>query len=76
MKLSFWSDEDRFFVQRRIGFGWNINFKFIAKKLGLVKALPQPVAEEELSKSQSSPQTRQDHLREQIEASKYEERTH
>ena len=76
MELSFWSDEDRLLVRRRIGFGWNINFKFIARKLGLLKSLVRPVTDEDLPKSEASPQSQEDHLREQIEASKYEEKTH
>ncbi len=74
MKLPFWSDKDRLFVFW--GLGMSLNFKFIARKLGLVEPLTQPVTEDEPSNSEPSTQTRQDHLREQIEASKYEERTH
>ena len=73
MKLSFWSDEDRLFVSRRIGFGWNINFKFIARRLGLDKAASRPTAEEE-PKSETSAESKQDLFRKQIEASKYEEK--
>ena len=74
MELPFWSDKDRLFVFW--GLGMLLNFKFIARKLGLVEPLTRPVTEEEPSNREPSTQTRQDHLREQIEASKYEERTH
>ena len=72
MELPFWNDKDRLFIFW--GLGMSLNFKFIARKLGLVEPLTQPVTEDEPSNSEPSTQTRQDHLREQIEASKYEER--
>jgi len=72
MELPFWSDKDRLFVFW--GLGMSLNFKFIARKLGLLKSLTRPVIEEELPKSESSLQAQEDHLRKQIEASKYEER--
>ncbi len=74
MELPFWSDKDRLFVFW--GLGMSLNFKFIARKLGLVEPLTRPVTEEEPSNSEPSTRTRQDHLREQIEASKYEEKRH
>lgn len=73
MNFSFWSDEDRLFVQRRIGLGWSINFKFIARKLGLIKDLPRSIIQDE-PKIETSAETKQDCLRKQIEASKYEEK--
>ena len=74
MEPPFWSDKDRLFVFW--GLGVSFNFKFIARKLGLLKSLARPVTDEDLPKSESSLQAQEDHLREQIEVSKYEERTH
>ena len=73
MNFSFWSDEDRLFVRRKIGLGWSINFKHIARKLGLIKE-HQPQRSEQLPKSETTPESREDRLRRQIEASKYEDR--
>jgi len=73
MRLSFWSDENRLFVQRRIGLGWSVNFKYIARKLGLVKDSPRLINENK-PKSETSAESHQDRLRKQIEASKYEEK--
>lgn len=74
MEPPFWTDKNRLFVFW--GLGMSLNFKFIAKKLGLVKKASRPARHEEAPKSESSPRVRQDRLRKQIEASKYEERTH
>ena len=73
MSFSFWSNEDRLFVSRRIGLGWNINFKYIARKLGLIKGSPQ-VTGEQAPKSETTLENREDRLRKQIESSKYENR--
>jgi len=69
MKLSFWSDEDRLFVQRQFGFGWSLNLKFIFKKLGLIKPPPP-----EQPSEGSRPQSHTERLKKQIEDSRYEER--
>jgi hypothetical protein len=74
MELPFWSDKDRLFVFW--GLGMSLNFKFIAKKLGLLREASRPIADEEAPKSESSPQSKRDRLREQIETSKYEEKRH
>ena len=71
MSFSFWSDEDHLFVTRRIGLGWNINFKYIARKLGLIKGSPQ-LPGEQAPKSETTLENRGDRLRKQIKASKYE----
>jgi len=67
--MTLWSDEDRLFVSRMLG--WSINFKYIAKKLGLIKmAKPvDPVPREEAPPSRTTPETR---LREAIERSRIE----
>ena len=71
MNFSFWNDEDRLFVSRRIGLGWSINSKYIARRLGLVKESPQ-LTGEQAPKSETTLENREDRLRKQIEASKYE----
>lgn len=73
MNLSFWSDENHLLVRRAIGLGWSINFKYIARKLGLFKE-DQPQGTQQTPKSEPTPESREDHLRRQIEVSKYEER--
>ena len=78
MNPSFWSDEDRLFVRRRIGFGWSLNFKFIAKKLGWVRSTPPEDNERGSRPDQSvgerGQESRTERLRRQIEDSRYEER--
>ncbi len=78
MKLSFWSDEERLFVQRRIGFGWSLNFKFIAKKLGLIKSTSPRDSEggshPEQSGEKREQESRAERLKRQIEDSRYEDR--
>ncbi len=75
MTFSFWSNEDHLFVSRRIGFGWSINFKYIARKLDLIKDSPR-LSSEDKPKSEAFSNSQQDLLRAQIEASKYEEKRH
>ena len=72
MKLPFWSEQDRPFVVWALGI--TVNFKFIARKLGLVQATASARKPEELRGSVSAQESRQDRLRRQIEASKYEEK--
>jgi len=71
MELPFWSDQDRPFVVWPLGI--TVNFKFIAKKLGLVKTAGQSVHKGEAPQSEPVPRSEKDRLREQIEDSKYEE---
>jgi len=70
MSFSFWSDEDRLFVPRMLG--WSINFKYIAKKLRWIK--PQAIETEspELGEAQTSAESREDRLRRAIERSRFE----
>jgi len=74
MELPFWSDKDRLFVFW--GLGMSLNFKFIVKKLRIMKTAPTKVKENEVPKGEPTPRLRQDHLHEQIEASKYEDKKH
>lgn len=71
MELPFWSDKERLLVAWPLGI--TVNFKFIAKKLGLVKTAGQSVHKGEAPQSEPVPRSEKDRLREQIEASKYEE---
>jgi len=71
MELPFWSDKDHLFIAWALGI--TINFKFIAKKLGLVKTAGQSVHKGEAPQSEPVPRSEKDRLREQIEDSKYEE---
>ncbi len=73
MDFSFWSDEDRLFVSRRLGFGWSINFKYIARKLRLLKEQQAERSERE-PESEPTHESREERLRRRIEASKYEDR--
>jgi len=73
MDFSFWSDEDRLFVSRRLGFGWSINFKYIARKLRLLKE-QQTQLSEPAPESEPTPESREERLRRRIEGSKYEDR--
>jgi len=71
MSFSFWSDEDRLFVPRMLGF--SINFKYIAKKLGWIKSArtePESPPSDETSRP---PETREDRLRRAIERSRAED---
>jgi len=72
MQLPFWSEQDRPFVVWALGI--TVNFKFIARKLGLVQTTALPQESEELREPFSVQESRQDRLRRQIEASKYEEK--
>ena len=58
MSFSFWSDEDRLFVPRLLG--WSINFKYIAKKLGWIKTTAPEVESPALEEIETQQQTRED----------------
>jgi hypothetical protein len=72
VRLSFWSDEDRWFVPRALGLGYSLNLKYVAKRLGWIK---KPVVDRAPAIEQPSvePTTREERLRDQIESSKYED---
>jgi len=70
VSFGFWSDEDRLFVPRMLG--WSINFKYIAKKLGWIRVSASEI--EPLASKQSAmpSETREDRLRRAIERSRSE----
>lgn len=70
MELPFWSDQDRPFVVWALGI--TVNFKFIARRFGLVKAAASVRKPEAIRESVPARESREDRLRRQIEASKYE----
>jgi len=74
MKLSFWSDEDRWFVPRTLGIGYSLNLKYVAKRLGWLRASEEPVPDESSRDEGAWPEapSREDRLKERIEASKVE----
>ncbi len=74
MRFSFWSDEDRWFVPRKFGLGVSLNLKYVAKRLGWIKPRVTPSAggvDEDRSNARA--RSRDERLRERIEASKYED---
>ncbi len=71
MQLPFWSDEDRPFVFW--GLGLSLNFKWVARRLGLIVP-PAEGSHEAAQEPQAPPRSREDRLREQIGSSKYEDR--
>ena len=77
VKLSFWSDEDRWFVPRAFGLGYSLNLKYVAKRVGWVKAgrAEEPRASDpsEHEDSKAETVTREQRLRSRIESSKYED---
>ncbi len=76
MRFSFWSDEDRWFVPRKFGLGVSLNLKYVAKRLGWIKPRPEEMPSSgpaEREEPTAAPTTREQRLRERIEASKYED---
>jgi len=71
MSFSFWSDEDRLFVPRLLG--WSINFKFIAKKLGWIKPSASEIEPPTHQDPETSSETREERLRRAIERSRSED---
>ena len=70
VRLSFWSDEDRWFVPRALGFGYSLNLKYLAKRLGWIRR-PADIPPSDERPSPEA-ETREVRLRRQIESSKYE----
>ena len=66
--FNLWSDEDRLFIPRLLG--WSINFKYIARKLGWVKPLETPSPAPEAPQEDESSEER---LRRAVDRSRYEE---
>ena len=73
MRLSFWSDEDRWFVPRAFGLGYSLNLKYVAKRLGWIKARNVALADEPPEAESGGSRTREERLRDRIESSKYED---
>jgi hypothetical protein len=77
MRLNMWSDEERWLMPRRFGFGYTINLKYVAKRLGWVKSPPKVVPTAAVIEPEDRPdngrETPEERLRRQIDASKYEE---
>lgn len=71
MNLNLWSDEDRLLIPR-LG-GWSINFKYIARKLGWVKALPLNSEAVDSDPADETPETSEDRLRRSVERSRFED---
>lgn len=71
---SFWSDEDRWFVPRRLGLGYSLNLKYVAKRLGWIQVAPraQAGASEREAVKKPAEASREDRLRKAIDRSKYE----
>jgi len=75
MKLSFWSDEDRWFVPRSLGLGYSLNLKYVAKRLGWIRSSTSAAeaGSETLAEApQIETESREDRLRKQIERSRFE----
>jgi len=72
MSPKLWSDEERLFIPR-LG-GWTINFKYIARKLRWVKALPARSEDTNPVPVNEKPETSEDRLRRSVERSRYEDR--
>ena len=76
MRLSFWSDEERWFVPRAFGLGYSLNLKYVAKRLGWIRPAPEEAPETERDRTEPPgdvSRTREERLRERIESSKYED---
>ena len=76
MRLSFWSDEDRWFVPRSFGLGYSLNLKYVAKRLGWIRTPPgeEPAPPTSGESAPVESKTREERLRERIESSKVEDR--
>jgi len=72
MSFKMWSDEDRLFIPR-MG-GWSINFKYIARKVRLVKTPVSAQAPEETDALGKEAKTAEDRLRQSVERSRFEDR--
>ena len=75
MRLSFWSNEERWFVPRAFGLGYSLNLKYVAKRLGWIKTSANPAGPESEARAdapQIETESREDRLRKQIEASRFE----
>jgi hypothetical protein len=76
VRLSFWSDENRWFVPRKFGFGYSLNFKYVFRRLGWIRPRLAPAEPPENVEAAAAPPgrpSREERLRKQIESSKYED---
>ncbi len=76
MKLTFWSDEERWFVPRTFGLGYSLNLKHVARRMGLIKtgeAAPSGVGAT-ASERTIREESREERLRRQIGASRFEDK--
>jgi len=76
VRLSFWSDENRWFVPRAFGLGYSLNLKYLAKRLGWVKSTAADRSDHDEGDgdpNEIETETCEDRLRRQIEASRYED---
>ena len=76
MKLAFWSDEKRWFVPRAVGLGYSLNLKYVARRMGLIKsgeAAPSGI-EATANEQTIRVESREERLRRQIEASRFEDK--
>jgi len=71
MELPFWSDKERLLVAWPLGI--TVNFKYIVRKLGWLKSKARSLSAEQEGQSEPARHSREERLRKQIEASKYEE---
>ena len=71
MSPSSWSDEERWFVPRRFGLGYSINFKHLARKLGWIKPIDEPTPDP--AEMPGASESREDRLKRAVERSRYED---
>ena len=69
--MNLWSDEDRLFIPRLLGL--SINFKYIAKKLGLIKRV-RTAEPADRPNEPARPASTDDRLRDAIDRSRFEDR--
>ncbi|MDD5219593.1 MAG: hypothetical protein PHV11_03395 [Candidatus Bipolaricaulis sp.] len=76
MNLSCWSDEERWFVPRALGFGYSLNLKHVARTLGWIRSAVPSIPLESVAPGpgEDRVESRQDRLRRQADESKYEVR--
>ncbi|MGD9675231.1 MAG: hypothetical protein AB7V19_00905 [Candidatus Bipolaricaulia bacterium] len=76
MTWSFWSDEERWFLPRTLGFGYSLNLKHVARKLGWIRHTARSASPESVGPGQGEDrvESRHDRLRRQADESKYEVR--